>query len=116
MVRKFRPDSRRLYRDRGNEAKSFGGSCDLSCLSCLSTSESKRWLETKLEQILNHRGSVIQLENVSSTSSDSAGRQLRYRSPLLFAVCALHGLRFSRQCGSLLNSPIVPRIDSYMKK
>jgi hypothetical protein len=57
--------------------------------------------KSNLDRFLNHRGSVIQLE----TTPDSAGRQLRHRSPLLFAVCALHGLRFSHQHSTLLNSP-----------
>jgi hypothetical protein len=42
-------------------------------------------------RFVRRQGRAIQIEHISAFTS---GTSLRHRSPLLFAVCCLHGLRF----------------------
>ncbi|EXJ87151.1 hypothetical protein A1O3_04110 [Capronia epimyces CBS 606.96] len=80
IVRKFRPSTRRLYKDPGR---------DIINQRILSEDVA----EKLVTEFITRLGHVIQIRSIADFTSAATIRQ---GSPLLYAVCCLHGLRFCK--------------------
>ncbi|KIX01628.1 uncharacterized protein Z518_09354 [Rhinocladiella mackenziei CBS 650.93] len=87
VVRKFRSSTRRLYKDPGR---------DIISQQILSEDVA----EKLVSEFINRLGHVIQIQSVADLTSAPTIRQA---SPLLYAVCCLHGLRLCKD-PDLLNT------------